>query len=73
MGMRIDWLSLAYDDDGRSVRSLAIDFLYQPFRHIGLGADWHGLMIDLGVDESDWRGRVHLNYQGPAAFATVLF
>ena len=43
------------------------------FLNIGLGADWRGLTIELDVDESDWRGHMDPNYQGPVAFATVLF
>ncbi|MCK7582053.1 MAG: hypothetical protein MZV65_44905 [Chromatiales bacterium] len=73
MTTRLDWLSLTYSDYDGEIRSFAIDFLYQPFRHVGFGFGWHGLFVDLGVDNTDWRGQVSLAYQGPAAYVSFSF
>lgn len=73
MTTRLDWLSLSYDDYSGEIRSVALDFLYQPFRHAGFGFGWHSLLIDLGVDKTDWRGQMTLAYQGPAAYVTFSF
>lgn len=70
---RLDWLSLTYSDYDGEIRSIAIDFLYQPYRHVGFGFGWHSLLIDLGVDRTDWRGRMTLAYQGPAAYVSFSF
>ncbi len=73
MTTRVDWLSLSYDDYSGEIRSVALDFLYQPHRHVGFGFGWHSLLIDLGVDKTDWRGQMTLAYQGPAAYVTFSF
>ena len=70
---RLDWLSLTYDDYDGEIRSVALDFLYQPFRHAGFGFGWHSLLIDLGVDKTDWRGQMTLAYRGPAAYVSFSF
>lgn len=73
MTTRLDWLSLTYDDYDGEIRSVALDFLYQPFRHVGFGFGWHSLLINLGVDKTDWRGQMRLAYQGPAAYLSFSF
>jgi hypothetical protein len=73
MTTRLDWLSLTYAEYDGEIRSVALDFLYQPFRHVGFGFGWHSLLIDLGVDKTDWRGRMNLAYQGPAAYVSFSF
>lgn len=73
MTTRVDWLSLSYDDYDGEIRSVAIDFLYQPFRHAGFGFGWHSLVMDLSVDKTDWRGQASLAYHGPAAYVTFSF
>ena len=73
MSTRIDWLSLSYDNYDGDIRAVTMDFIYQPFRHIGFGVGWHSLTIDLGLEKSDWRGYARLAFQGPAAFMSVSF
>lgn len=73
MSMKLDWLSLDYGDYSGDLRYIALDALYQPFRHIGFGFGFHQLLYDLGMDSTDWSGRVRLQLQGPSAFMTVSF
>jgi len=70
---RADWLSLTYGDYSGDVRSVGVDMLYQPFRHVGFGVGMRSLMMDLAMDGSDWRGKVRLSYQGPTAFISASF
>jgi hypothetical protein len=73
MSMKVDWLSLSYGDYSGDVRLIALDVLYQPFRHIGFGFGFHNQLYDLEVESTDWRGTVRMQFQGPSAFMTVSF
>ena len=71
--MRMDWLSLNYDIYSGDFRSTAIDVLYQPFRNVGFGLGLRSYVLDVEVDDTDWRGRARTVFTGPAAFMTVSF
>jgi hypothetical protein len=71
--VRGDWLSLTYDVYSGSVRSSALDVVYQPFRHVGFGLGMRTLIVDLQVDDPKWRGQMRTTYSGPAAFVTASF
>jgi hypothetical protein len=73
MNTRLDWLSLSYEDYSGDIRFVALDFLYQPFERVGFGFGYHGLLYDLEMDSTDWRGRVRLQVNGPSAFVTASF
>jgi len=73
MGMRIDWLSLAYGDYSGQIRGVAVDFLYQPYKHVGFGFGWHSLALNLEVAKTDWSGTLKSGYQGPAAFVSLAY
>jgi len=71
--MRMDWLSLNYDIYSGDFRSTAIDVLYQPFRNVGFGLGLRSYVLDVEVDDTDWRGRARTVFTGPAAFMTASF
>jgi hypothetical protein len=73
MGMRLDWLSLAYGDYSGQIRGVAVDFLYQPYKHVGFGFGWHSLSLNLEVAKTDSSGTLKSSYQGPAAFVTLSY
>lgn len=73
MNVKLDWLSLDYGDYSGDLRFVALDVLYQPFRHIGFGFGYHQQLYDLEVDRTDWNGKVRVQFQGPSAFMTVSF
>ncbi len=73
MNMRLDWLSLTYGDYSGDIRFTALDFLYQPFRHVGFGFGFHNLLYDVEMDSMDWHGKARVSLQGPSAFVTVSF
>jgi len=70
---RMDWLSLNYDAYSGDLRSTAIDVLYRPFRNVGFGLGLRTFVLDVEIDETDWRGRARTTYTGPTAFVTVSF
>ncbi len=71
--LRADWLSLTYGEYSGDVRSMAIDVLYQPFRHVGFALGMRNLVVDLQVDDPDWRGAARTVFTGPTAVMTVSF
>lgn len=73
VNMRADWLSLSYGDYAGDVRNMEINALYQPFRNVGFGLGVRSLVIDVDIDNPDWRGQARLAFQGPTAFMTVSF
>jgi hypothetical protein len=73
MSMRLDWLSLAYGDYSGQIRGVALDFLYQPYKHVGFGFGWHSLLLNLDVAKTDWSGTMKSTFQGPAAFVSLSY
>jgi hypothetical protein len=73
VNMRADWLSLTYGDYSGDVRNIELNALYQPYRNVGFGLGVRSLLIDVEMDNSDWRGQARLAFQGPTAFVTVSF
>jgi hypothetical protein len=73
VNMRADWLSLSYGDYSGDVRNLEFNALYQPYENIGFGLGVRSLVIDVDIDNTDWRGQARLAFQGPTAFVTMSF
>jgi len=73
LSVNADWLSLAYGDYSGDVRNMAIDLLYQPYRHVGFGLGLRSLTIDIEIDHTDWDGAARMNFQGPTAYVTYSF
>lgn len=73
LDVRADWLSLNYDNYSGDVRNVAINALYQPWDNIGFGLGVRNLVIDIAMDDADWRGQARLVFQGPTVFMTVSF
>ncbi len=71
--MRADWLSLSYDAYSGDVRNMALDVLYQPFRHVGFGLGARNLVLDVTIDKADWVGRARTAFSGPTMYMTVSF
>lgn len=71
--MRVDWLSLNYDIYSGDLRSTAIDVLYRPYRSVGFGLGVRSFVLDVEIDDPEWRGRARTSFTGPTAFMTVSF
>jgi hypothetical protein len=71
--MRADWLSLTYDIYSGDVRNIAMDVLYQPFRHVGFGLGMRSLALDVSIDDPKWRGQARTAFSGPTMYMTVSF
>jgi hypothetical protein len=73
MRVRMDWLSLSYDQYSGDIRSTLVDVIYQPFRNVGFGLGMRNLIVDLDVDATNWQGKARTSFSGPNAFITVSF
>jgi hypothetical protein len=71
--MRLDWLSLDYDIYSGDVRSVSADVLYQPFRNVGFGLGLRNLVLDVEIDDTEWRGKARTTFTGPNLFMRVSF
>jgi hypothetical protein len=71
--LHMDWLSLNYDIYSGDLRNTAIDVLYRPYRNVGFGAGVRTFVLDVEIDDTDWRGRARTVFTGPTAFVTVSF
>jgi len=71
--VRTDWLSLDYDKYSGSIRSSAIDIVYQPFKNAAIGVGMHTLNLRLDVDNPNSKFAARIALQGPAAFVSVSF
>lgn len=70
---RLDRFSLTYDAYKGNMTSVAVDVLYQPFRHVGFGLGYRAVYIDLGFTASNWSGNAQQSFQGPVAYVTASF
>jgi len=73
LNMRADWLSLTYGDYRGDVRNLETNFIYQPRRNFGVGLGLRSMLINVDIDDDDWRGQARVSFQGPTAFVTMSF
>ena len=67
---RVDWISASVGDYDGTLWNTAVGVNYQAFRHVGFDLTYQFFKLDVGVDKTDWRGRVDLRYSGPILAAT---
>lgn len=70
---RLDRFSLSYDDYAGSITSMAMDVLYQPFRHVGFGFGYRGMFIEVTATADKWTGEINQSFQGPLVFTNISF
>jgi hypothetical protein len=70
---RLDRFTLSYDAYKGNMTSVAVDILYQPFRHVGFGLGYRAVYIDLSFSATSWSGNAQQSFQGPVAFVTASF
>jgi hypothetical protein len=70
---RLDRFSLSYEKYDGSLTALGVDLLYQPFRHVGFGAGFRSLFIDLTVTDERKAFKFNQSFQGPVLFVNVSF
>ena len=73
LGTRIDRFSLSYDKYEGSLTSLALDLLYQPFKHVGVGLGYRTLAIRAEAEGDNAILRMRQSFEGPLLFVNASF
>jgi hypothetical protein len=68
LSMRIDRLSLDTGDIDGKVFSSGAEFVYQPWRHVGIGLGFRDINFQISSVSDDWRGKAQVQQSGPALF-----
>jgi hypothetical protein len=71
LGVRADRFSLSYKNYDGSLSALGFDVTYQPFRHVGFGAGYRSLFIEVDAEEDGRTLKVDQSFQGPLVFMNV--
>ncbi len=67
---RVDWISANIGDYSGTLWNTAVGVNYQAFRHVGFDLSYQYFNLNLGVDNTDWRGDVDMTYSGPVFAVT---
>jgi hypothetical protein len=70
---RLDLFSLSYQNYDGSLTAIAFDVMYQPFRHVGFGAGFRSLVIQLEAEKDARHLKTKQTFQGPMLFMNVSF
>ena len=71
VGARADYMSLSYDIYKGRVLNYAVGGSYQLGKNFGIGLKYQLFNIAADIDETDWRGRIDLQYQGPFLYLSA--
>ncbi|HEX7073130.1 MAG TPA: hypothetical protein VF226_03740 [Hyphomicrobiaceae bacterium] len=71
--VRVDRLSLDTGEVDGSIFSSATDFVYQPWRHFGLGLGYRDINMTISSTSESWRGKAQVRHTGPYLFISGSF
>jgi hypothetical protein len=71
--LRVDRLSLDTGEVDGSIFSSGTDFVYQPWRHFGLGLGYREINMQVSSTSEDWRGKAQVRHTGPYLFVSSTF
>jgi hypothetical protein len=70
---RVDLLSADVGDYDGLMLNVALGVNYQAFEHFGLGLNYNFFKLDVGIDKSDWRGDLEIEYDGFYVYASFYY
>ena len=70
---RVDRLSLTTGGINGSIFSSGTDFVYQPWRHFGLGMGYRDINMQVTSTQEKWRGKAQIRHTGPFLFVSSTF
>ena len=62
---RLDWLSADIGKYDGQIINASLGFVYTASEHFGVGLSYNLFELDVGVNDSDWQGRIRSRFQGP--------
>ena len=68
---RVDWISADVGDYDGTMWNANVGVDYRLFRNFGLDVSYQYFNLDVGVDNSDWKGSASLTYSGPVISLTA--
>lgn len=63
--VRLDWLAANVDKYDGHIINGSLGFAYGLSNHFAVGLSYNLFEIDLGIDDTDWQGRVRSRFEGP--------
>ena len=73
LNIRVDRLSLDTGDIDGDVFSSGAEFIYQPWRHFGIGIGYRDINFKVSSTSDDWRGKAQVQQNGPMLFVSSTF
>jgi len=70
---RFDWISADINNFSGSLKRFGAAIMYQPFKHVGFGAGYDYLDVDVGYKKNDKKTSINGNVYGPQLFVTLNF
>ena len=70
---RLDWLAADIGKYNGHIFNGSLGVAYTMNTHFGIGLSYNLFEIDLGIDDSDWQGRVRSRFEGPYLALTVFW
>lgn len=70
---RVDRLSLDTGEVDGSIFSSGTDFVYQPWRHFGVGLGYRDINMQVSSTSDRWRGKAQIRHTGPLLFVSGTF
>jgi hypothetical protein len=71
--VRVDRLGLDTGEVDGSVFSSGTDFVYQPWRHFGMGLGYRDINLNVSSTGDSWRGKAQVRHSGPYLFLDSTF
>jgi len=68
---RVDWFGADVGDYSGDLINAAVGINYQMFDNFGVGLNYNALVLDLGVNKTNWRGQFETSYEGLFAYVST--
>jgi len=69
----LQFFKVQIDNIDGSLSDYKLDFVWQPFKHFGMGAGFNQFTTRVDVSQDRFSGRLKLGYGGPIVFLTTAF
>jgi hypothetical protein len=71
LNVRLDWLSASIDKYDGTIINAAAGVNFAATRHFGVGLSYNYFELDIGIKDSNWRGRSESRIDGPYLYLSA--